>query len=81
MRFLHVENARHIENYRVRLEFNDDTHGIVDLSDSLDGPIFEPLKNLDYFKRFRLEGHTLAWENGADFAPEYLKSKSECLRA
>lgn len=77
MRFLHVEDARHIENYSVRLEFNDGTHGIVDLSDSLDGPVFEPLKNLDYFKRFRLEGHTLAWENGADFAPEYLKSKSE----
>jgi hypothetical protein len=81
MRFLHVENARHIENYRVRLEFNDGTHGVVDLSDSLDGPIFEPLENFDYFKRFRLEGHTLAWENGADFAPEYLKSKSEHLRA
>jgi hypothetical protein len=70
-----------IENYRVRLEFNDGTYGIVDLSDSLDGQVFEPLKNLDYFKRFRLEGHTLAWENGADFAPEYLKLKSECLRA
>jgi hypothetical protein len=81
MRFLHVEDARHIENYSVRLEFNDGTYGIVDLSDSLDGQVFEPLKNLDYFKRFRLEGHTLAWENGADFAPEYLKSKSECLRA
>ena len=81
MRFLHVEDARHIENYRVRLEFNDGTHGIVDLSDSLDGTIFEPLKNLDYFKRFRLEGHTLTWENGANFAPEYLKSKSERLRA
>jgi hypothetical protein len=65
----------------VRLEFNDGTHGIVDLSDSLDGPVFEPLKNLDYFKRFKLEGHTLAWENGADFAHEYLKSKSERLRA
>jgi hypothetical protein len=46
MRFLHVEDAEHIENYTVRLEFNDGTHGIVDLSNSLDGPIFEPLKNL-----------------------------------
>ena len=80
MRYLHVKDARHIKNYRVRLEFNDGTHGVVDLSDSLDGPIFEPLKNLDYFKRFRLEGHTLTWENGADFAPEYLKSKSEVER-
>jgi len=81
MRFLHVEDARHIENYSVRLEFNDGTHGIVYLSDSLDGQVFELLKNLDYFKRFRLEGHTLAWEYCADFAPEYLKLKSESLRA
>jgi len=81
MRFIHLKDAEHIENYRVRLELNDGTYGIVDLSDSLDGPVFEPLKNLDYFKRFRLEGHTLAWENGADFAPEYLKSKSERSRA
>jgi hypothetical protein len=81
MGLLHVKDAEHIENYRVRLEFHDGTYGIVDLSDSLDGPVFEPLKNLDYFKRFRSEGHTLAWENGADFAPEYLKLKSECLRA
>jgi hypothetical protein len=80
MRFLHVENARHIENYRVRLEFNDGTHRVVDLSDSLDEKIFESLKNLDCFKMFRLEGHKLAWENGADFAPEYLKSKSEVER-
>jgi len=42
------------------------------LESSLDDPVFEPLKNVEYFKRFRLEGHTLAWENGADFAPEYL---------
>ena len=25
-----------------------------------------------YFKNFKLEGHTLMWPNGADFAPEYL---------
>ena len=80
MRYLHVKDARHIENYRVRLEFNDGTHGLVDLSDSLDGKVFESLKNLDCFKMFRLQGNKLAWENGADFAPECLKPKSEVER-
>jgi hypothetical protein len=42
------------------------------LRDVLGGPIFEPLRDVDVFKRFRVEGHTLAWETGADFAPEYL---------
>ncbi len=70
--FLHVVEARHIEGHRVYLAFNDGTVGEVDLSQSLVGPIFEPLRDVDYFRRFSIEGHTLTWPNGADFAPEYL---------
>ena len=70
---LHVIRAEHVSGHRVHLWFNDETDGEVDLESSLDGPIFEALKAVEEFKRFRLEGHTLAWENGADFAPEYLK--------
>jgi hypothetical protein len=36
--------------------------------------MFQPLVDTNYFKSFRIEGHTLSWENGADFAPEYLHS-------
>lgn len=70
--FLHVIEAQHMEGHRVRLVFNDGTDGVADLSQSLNGPIFQPLKDPEYFKRFRIEGHTLTWPNGADFAPEYL---------
>lgn len=69
---LHVTKAEYVADHRVHLWFNDDTDGKADLGDALDGPIFEPLKDVDYFKRFQLKGHTLPWENGADFAPEYL---------
>jgi hypothetical protein len=70
---LHVTRAEHISDHRMHLWFNDGTNGEVDLANSMDGPIFEPLKKLEYFRQFRLEGHTLAWENGADFAPEFLQ--------
>ena len=70
---LHVIGAEHAGGHRLHLWFNDDTNGDVDLSGLLTGPIYQPLQSLDYFKRFRLEGHTVAWENGADFAPEYLQ--------
>ena len=33
-----------------------------------DGP------DLDYFKKFSVKYNTVEWENGADFAPEYLLS-------
>jgi hypothetical protein len=69
---LHVVQAQYVSGHRVHLWFNDGTDGEVDLCDVLVGPIFEALRDVNYFKRFRLEGHTLAWENGADFAPEYL---------
>ncbi|MBC8874867.1 MAG: DUF2442 domain-containing protein [Planctomycetes bacterium] len=72
--FLHVTEARHIADHRVDVSFNDGTSAEIDLSDSLDGPIFEPLRDVAYFKSFSIIGHTLAWPNGADFAPEYLQS-------
>jgi hypothetical protein len=69
---LHVIRAEYTSDYRAHLWFNDGTDGEVDLASSLEGPIFEPLQNVAYFKTFKIEGHTLSWENGADFAPEYL---------
>jgi len=72
--FLHVTGAKHIDGHRVHVWFNDGTDGQIDLSQSMDGPIFEPLRDVEYFKSFSITGHTLAWPNGADFAPEYLHS-------
>ena len=74
--FLHVKKADYLEGHRVWLEFNDGTSGEVDLADELDGKVFEPLEDTTYFASFELRGNTLAWENGADFAPEFLR---ECM--
>ena len=69
---LHVDKANFLGEYRVWLEFNNGTTGEVDLSNELEGKIFAPLKNIDYFRTFLLQGYTLSWDNGADFAPEFL---------
>ena len=70
--FIHVINAKYIEDYKIWLSFNDGAEGKVDLSSELYGEVFEPLKDKFFFKSFTLEGHTLSWSNGADFAPEFL---------
>lgn len=73
--FLHVIEAKYINGYKIWAKFNDGTSGEIDLSSDLDEGIFKQLKEIKYFMNFSLEGHTLSWENGADFAPEYLRKK------
>ncbi|MBF0240801.1 MAG: DUF2442 domain-containing protein [SAR324 cluster bacterium] len=71
---LHVTNAKYLEDYRVEVSFNDGRKGIVDLSKSLEGTIFNPLKNRNLFSQLRVDKEldTIVWPNGADLAPEYL---------
>jgi hypothetical protein len=72
-----VIEARHVKDYTLWLRFADGTEGEVDLSDELWGPVFEPLKDLAYFRRFEVaEYGTVAWPNGADLAPEFLYSRA-----
>jgi hypothetical protein len=70
----HVVEAKHVAGYTVWLRFRDGTQGEIDLGPQLVGPVFEPLRSLEEFKRFQIhpEFHTLVWSNGADFAPEFL---------
>lgn len=73
---LHVTDARYLGEYRVWLAFSDGTAGEADLSPALYGEVFEPLKDLALFSqvRFDPEADTIVWPNGADLAPEYLRS-------
>lgn len=73
--FLHVLEARYLGDYRVWLRFNDGTSGEVDLSGELEGPVFGPLRDVELFKRFTINRHTLTWDNGADLAPELLSER------
>lgn len=69
-----VLEARYIGGYVVWLRFRDGTAGEIDLAPRLKGPVFEPLREVEFFRRFSIhpEFHTLVWPNGADLAPEYL---------
>jgi hypothetical protein len=69
-----VRKVQYLDGYRVRLEFEDGSVRDVDLEPHLDGEIFEPLKNVDYFKTLRVEPDldTIVWDNGADMSPDFL---------
>jgi hypothetical protein len=70
----YVTDVSYIKDYTPRVVFENKTSKVVDLQPYLDGPVFEPLKDLDFFKKVRVNRDidTIVWPNDADFAPEFL---------
>ena len=67
-----VIGARYISGFIISTRFDDGTEKYIDVSQWFKGPVFEPLKDRKLFKKFFIEGGTLAWPNGVDIAPEAL---------
>jgi hypothetical protein len=76
-----VVEAQYRSDFKIWLVFNDGVQGTVDFADWLTGPVFEPLKDQEYFKRFFVEGGTVTWPNGADIAPETLHERARASAA
>lgn len=74
---LHVTDVKYERDYVLWLKFNDGAEGFVDLADELYGEVFAPLKEPRVFRTVRLDPEldTVAWENGADLAPEFLHER------
>lgn len=77
----HIVRAEYRGDYRITLTFNDGVESTVDFQPWLEGPIFEPLQDADFFRRFFLDGGTVAWPNGADIAPETLYERAKANEA
>jgi hypothetical protein len=76
-----VLRAEYRGNYLIHLVFNDGVQNTIDFESWLAGPVFEPLKDQNYFQRFFIEGGTVTWPNGADIAPETLYEQAKSLAA
>jgi len=69
-----VLEVRYVMGHTLWLRFSDGTAGEIDLTEELWGPVFEPLRDVEEFKKVRItpELRTITWPNGADLAPEFL---------
>lgn len=71
---LHTTEVIPLPGYRLSLRFNNGESGTLDLSEELEGEVFEPLKDPALFATAHQHPvmRTVAWDNGADLAPEFL---------
>lgn len=69
-----LTKAEYIEGYKIKVSFEDGAIGIIDLDGELWGEVFEPLRDLNNFRAFKVdpELQTIVWSTGADLAPEFL---------
>jgi hypothetical protein len=78
-RIPHVVRLDVLEDYRLRLTFDDGLTGDVDLSNLLDaGPVFQPLRDPRFFAQAYIDAQTrtVAWPGGIDLDPEGLHEEA-----
>ena len=68
-----VKSVEPLENFRVRIIFQNDVQKEIDLDTFLRGEIFEPIrKDPQIFRSVKVMGGTIGWDNGADIDPDVL---------
>ena len=71
---IHVTEVKVVDSYSLVLIFDNGVQKRVNVRRELYGPIFEPLRDPSYFAKAYVDpdSRTVAWPNGADFAPDFL---------
>ena len=68
-----VTKAVYKEGHTLSITFSDGGSREVDFTEWISKyPFFSPLKDIEYFRDFSIDGWTVVWPNGADIAPETL---------
>lgn len=68
-----VKSVEPLENFRVRITFQNDVQKEIDLEKFLRGEIFESIRNNpEMFRSVKVVGGTIGWDNGADIDPDVL---------
>ncbi|MCU0427960.1 MAG: DUF2442 domain-containing protein [Candidatus Kapabacteria bacterium] len=72
--FLHITSVRLCGEYVIECTFNTNETLRVNLQNELYGEVFTPLLDKQRFAEARInpDTKTVEWDNGADFAPEFL---------
>ena len=74
LHIIEVTDVEYLEGYKLLVTFDTGEQKVVDLEDRLEGEVFEPLRDLEYFRQVFVDPDlgTICWPNEADFAPDTL---------
>lgn len=68
-----VQAVQPLRGFMVQIVFDNGIRREIDLEPYLRGPIFEQIRNNpSIFSSMKIEGGTIAWDNGADIDPDVL---------
>ena len=72
--YFDVKEAQYLDNYKIKLSFEDGSSGVADLSGYPNADnVFHLFLDIAYFRDFRIEHGTLVWgKEELDLAPETL---------
>ena len=73
---LKIVKAEYVEDYVLRLTFNNGEIRLMDFEPLMDKGVCKKLRDLDYFKSFTLDPFTVDWNNEIAFAPRLLYERS-----
>src|SRR5438309_9994515 len=72
--------AKRVRGFIIATRFDDGSEKHIDIAQWFKGPVFKPLKDTAFFRKFFIEAGTLAWPNGVDIAPEALYAARESTK-
>ncbi|MDD5773839.1 MAG: DUF2442 domain-containing protein [bacterium] len=77
-----ITDVKYVDGHKLKVKFENNEYKIVDLKSYLDGKIFEPLKDISYFKNVTLNKDidTVVWPNNADFSPDFLYEVGQTIK-
>lgn len=65
-----------LEDYTLKIKFNNGEVKKFDVKPYLNNKAFEELKDYNKFKKVKIAGLSIEWENGADICPDELYNNS-----
>lgn len=66
-----------LNEYNIEITFDNGEKRVLDITPYFKFKIFQELKEKDNFKKVKVSGLSIEWENGADICPDELYESSK----